>query len=122
MNLSFKRDEELNSNLMKCIKIKPGVIRFDQEPGGLKRVNILRLESNGQTYNCITAVTALKDRSDVTADTDKDILDVAKTFYSGLYKSTTVSNADMDLAFDSLIPENVLTTELQEKCEGLKPN
>ena len=74
------------------------------EEGEQSSKYFLRLESDRQTYNCITA---LKDRNDVTVDTDKDILDVAKTFYSDLYTSTTVNNADMDLAFDSLTPENV---------------
>ena len=74
------------------------------------------MESNKQSYNCITS---LKASNEITVETDKDILDVARTFYSDLYTGRVISNADIDLAFDSLIPQNVLAAELQEKCEGL---
>ena len=86
------------------------------EEGEQSSKYFLRLESNRQNYNCITT---LKASSGITVDTDNDILDVAKTFYSDLYTSRTVSNEDMDLAFNSLIPENILSPELQQKCEGL---
>ena len=52
-------------------------------------------------------------------ESNRQSLDAERTFYSDLYTVRAISNAEIDLAFDSLIPENVLTAELQEKCEGL---
>ena len=46
-------------------------------------------------------------------------MDVAKSFYSDLYKSKSVCSAEMDHVFNSVIPEKVLTEDLQEQCEGL---
>ena len=48
-----------------------------------------------------------------------EILDVAHSFYTDLYKSKSEYREEIRSAFDTLIPENVLNAELQEKCEGL---
>ena len=44
---------------------------------------------------------------------------VANSFYTDLYKSKSENREELSSAFDTLIPENVLTAESQEKCEGL---
>ena len=72
-------------------------------------------ESYRQNFNCISS---LKDCNGITLSTDKEILEVAKTFYSDLYKSKSTCSAETVHAFDSVVPEKVLTADSQQQCEG----
>ena len=52
------------------------------------------LEKSRQNSNCIVS---LKASNDHTVDTDKEILEVARSFYSDLYQSkATVTSADLN--------------------------
>ena len=86
------------------------------EEGEQSTKYFLGLEKSRQSFNCISS---LKDSNGHTALTDNEILDVAHSFYTDLYKSKSEYREEIRSAFDTLIPENVLNAELQEKCEGL---
>ena len=50
---------------------------------------------------------------------DEEILDVATQFYSELHTNRSSNEQDIDAYFSSVEPENVLSEEMREKCEGL---
>jgi hypothetical protein len=49
---------------------------------------------------------------------DDEILDVAKTFYVDLFTSRNVDDSSVNSFFNGVTPENVLTEDLMQKCEG----
>ena len=75
----------------------------------------LRLEKVRQNHNCINA---LKDGNGNTATNDTDILEVATSFYSNLFRSKNVSESSVNSFFDSITPEKVLSEDLMQTCEG----
>ena len=87
------------------------------EEGEQSTKYFMGLEKSKQNSNCIVS---LKASNDHIVHTDKEILEVARSFYSDLYQSkATVTSADLNSKFESLIPENILTDQLKEKCDGL---
>ena len=78
------------------------------EQGEQSTKYFLGLEKARQNFNCISS---LKDCNGITLTTDKEILEVAKTFYSDLYKSKSTCSAETDHTFDSVVPEKVLTAD-----------
>lgn len=74
------------------------------------------LEKVRQNHNCIIS---LKDERGENVTADKEILDVAKTFYTNLFQGKTVRNSKVNSFFDNITPENVLTEDLMQKCEGV---
>ena len=50
---------------------------------------------------------------------DEEILDVATKFYSELYTNRSSNELDIDAYFSSVEPENVLSEDMKEMCEGL---
>ena len=81
------------------------------EQGEQSTKYFLGLEKARQNFNCISS---LKDCNGITLTTDKEILEVAKTFYSDLYESKSTCSAETDHAFDSVVPEKVLTADSQQ--------
>ena len=51
--------------------------------------------------------------------TDTEILEVARSYYTQLYNQQSVDDAEVDSYFDTIIPENRLSENLQKCCEGL---
>lgn len=79
----------------------------------------LNLEKVRQNYNCINS---LNDCHGTTVTTDHEILQVAKVYYSNLFKSKNISLSSIHSYFDKIVPENVLTEEAREMCEGAITN
>ena len=84
------------------------------EQGEQSTKYFLGLEKARQNFNCTSS---LKDCNGITLTTDKETLEVAKPFYSDLYKSKSTCSAETDHAFDSVVPEKVLTADSQQQCE-----
>jgi len=74
------------------------------------------LEKSRQHSNCIMS---LQDENGDTVFTDDEILQVANKFYSDLYDRKDVNESDINDYFDNIIPENVLSQENLQICEGL---
>jgi len=85
------------------------------EDGEQSTKYFLNLEKGRQNYNRIIS---LKNVNMETVTTDEEILDVAKVFYSDLFKSKNVSDSSVNCFFNDITPENVLTEDLVQKCEG----
>lgn len=76
----------------------------------------LNLEKARQNHNCIISLTC---KTGKTVTSDEEILNVAKEFYSDFFTSKNVSDSTVNSFFDDVTPENVLSEELMQKCEGI---
>ena len=86
------------------------------EEGEQSTKYFLGLEKSRQNHNCICSLT---DNHGRTVYSDEEILDVATQFYSELYTNRSSNEQDIDAYFSSVEPENVLSEDMKEKCEGL---
>ena len=86
------------------------------EEGEQSTKYFLGLEKSRQNFNCINS---LKDSCGLSVTSDKEILEIARGFYSKLYKNKSIGDEDINAVFDSTIPEKVLTEDFKGKCEGL---
>ena len=130
-NLDQKLTKKKDNNVQERIRVKHQLDEYYKEKsrgyqirsrerlvedGGKFTKYFLGLEKTRQNFNCISS---LNDCNGISVTTDKEILDVAKSFYSDLYKSKPVCSAEMDHVFNSVIPEKVLAEDLQLQCVGL---
>ena len=74
------------------------------------------LEKSRQSHNCICSLT---DSNGNTVYSDEEMLDVTAKYYSDLYANSSPSELDIDTFFESVQPEYVLNTDMQQRCEGL---
>ena len=86
------------------------------EEGEQSTKYFLGLEKSRQNHNCICSLT---DNHGRTVYSDEEILDVATQFHSELYTNRSSNEQDIDAYFRSVEPENVLSEDMKEKCEGL---
>jgi len=85
------------------------------EQGEQSTKYFLNLEKNRQNNNCINA---LRNDDGNTVTTDTEILQVAKNFYTDLFKSRNIMDTSVQSYFETITADNVLTEDLRQRCEG----
>lgn len=85
------------------------------EEGERSSKYFLNLEKGRQNANCINC---LKDPNGKKCEESNEILNIATTFYSDLYKSQACRDVKVDDYMDTVVPEAILSDIDRNQCEG----